>query len=188
MSVFPPGHEISYTVTWLEMTGRPPYSWPHQPVGAPLSLLKAEDPPVWYFLGLYDAVGRDYAWEDMFDRGEDDLAHWLHDRGTSLYTMMRQGWPHGFVMLDHRKPGICDIAYFGLVPQAIGRGLGQFLLKNAILTGWDLPGVRKLTLNTNTLDHPRALGLYQRCGFVPVRRRAFTRVLKRPLNAGHIPD
>ena len=27
-----------------------------------------------------------------------------------------------------------------------------------------------MTVNTNSLDHPRALPLYQKAGFVPVRR------------------
>ena len=188
MSLTPAGTEISYTVTWLEMTKRPTFGWPHQPVGAPSALLKADTPPAWFFLGLYDAVGRDYAWEDMHDRSEEELAEWLASDNTSLYTLMRQGWPHGFFMLDHRKPGICDLAYFGLVPQAIGRGLGRFLLESAVLTGWDIPGVEKMTVNTNTLDHPRALGLYQRMGFEAVRRTDHTRVLKRAHDAGRIPD
>ncbi|MDV7144132.1 GNAT family N-acetyltransferase [Tropicimonas sp. TH_r6] len=188
MSVTPAGTAQQYTVTWLEMTERPSYGWPHQPLGAPASLLKAEDPPVWFFLSLYDAVGRDYAWEEMHDRSEEDLARWLHHPETSLYTLMRQGWPHGFFVLDHRVPETCNLAYFGLVPQAIGRGLGRFLLQNAVLTAWDLPGTQKLTVNTNTLDHPRALQTYQRCGFDPVMRTDHTRVLKRPIDASRIPD
>lgn len=188
MNVTPAGTDLTYTVTWLEMTERPSFPWPHLPAGDPASLLKADDPPVWFFLGLYDAVGRDYAWEDMHERSEEDLARWLHNPGTSLYTLMKNGWPHGFFMLDHRKPGICDIAYFGLVPQAVGRGLGRFLLESAVLTGWDLPGVEKMTVNTCTLDHPRALGTYQRCGFEPVRRQDFTRTLKRSLDQRRIPD
>jgi GNAT superfamily N-acetyltransferase len=188
MSVTPVGTEIAYTVTWLEMTERPSYSWPHQPAGAPASLLKAEEPPNWFFLSLYDAVGREYAWEDMHYRSEEDLAAWLARPGTSLHTLMRRGWPHGFFMLDNTAPEVCDITYFGLVPQAVGRGLGRFLLETAVLTGWGLPDVRKLTVNTCTLDHPRALGTYQRCGFVPVRRTEHTRVLKRPLDRRRIPD
>ncbi|NDR55594.1 GNAT family N-acetyltransferase [Aliiruegeria sabulilitoris] len=188
MSITPAGTEIQYTVTWLEMTERPSYGWPHEPTGEPASLLKADTPPAWFFLMLYDAVGRDYAWEDMHDKTEDELSEWLADPATSLYTLMRKGWPHGFFMLDHRKPSICHLAYFGLVPQAIGRGLGRFLLQNAVLTAWDLPGVKKLTVNTNTLDHPRALQTYQRCGFDPVLRTEHRRVLKRDVDASRIPD
>ena len=187
MTMHAAGTEVAYTVTWLEMTARPAYPYPPAPVGKPAALLKAETPPVWFFLGLYDAVGRDYAWEDMHDEDEDDLRAWLADDDTYLYTLMRDGWPHGFFLLDHRQRGVCDLSYFGLVPQAVGTGLGRFLLESAVHTGWDLPGVEKLTVNTNTLDHPRALGLYQRAGFEPVRRTEHVRKLKRPLDPSRVP-
>ena len=52
------GTELSYTVTFLEMTERPGYDWPHLPVGATAALLKATDPPVWWFLtGVQCATG-----------------------------------------------------------------------------------------------------------------------------------
>ena len=58
----------------------------------------------------------------------------------TLYTFMRAGWPHGFFVLDGRTPGRCNLAYFGLVPEAIGRGLGTFLLQTAVHMAWDRPG------------------------------------------------
>lgn len=188
MTVLPAGTELDYTVTWLEMTDRPSYPHPAAPLGRPAALLKAESPPAWYFLALYDAVGRDYAWEDMHARDESDLAAWLaHDR-TALWTLMRDGWPQGFFVLDARDGAVCDLAYFGLVREAVGTGLGLFLLESAVHTGWDTPGVAKLTVNTCTLDHPRALGLYQRAGFVPVRRSSHKRVLTRPLDTARVPE
>ena len=173
------GETVRYRVTWLEMTARPRFDWPKLPVGREGVLLRAETPPVWYFLSLYDAVGRDHAWTDLFDRPADDLADWIQHPDVALYTLMSQGWPAGFFMLDGREDGICDLAYFGLVPQAIGKGLGWWLLQSAVLTGWARPGVRKMTLHTCTLDHPRALIQYQRAGFAPVRTEERERVLTR---------
>ena len=97
----------------------------------------------------------------------------------TLYTFLRSGWPHGFFILDGRAAGICDLAYFGLVPEAIGQGLGLFLIETAVHMAWDREGVRRMTVNTNSLDHPRALPLYQRAGFEPVRRETHSRVLTR---------
>ena len=187
MNMIEPGTEVSYTVTWLEMDARPAYPRPPAPAGRPAALLMAQDPPPWFFLALYDAVGRDYAWEDMHAQDEDDLAAWLSHRHTFLYTLMRDGWPHGFFLLDAREQGVCDLGYFGLVPEAVGTGLGRFLLESAVHTGWDLPGIRRMTVNTCTLDHPRALGLYQRAGFLPVRRSEHTRTLTRPLDPSRVP-
>ena len=175
------GTEVDFVVTWLEMTARPEYPWPHAPAGPPASLLVAERPPAWYFLCLYDAVGRDHAWEDMHAHPEDELTEWLADPDVTLHTLMRQGWPAGFFVLDATEDGIADLAYFGLAPQVTGSGLGKFLLGTAVHTAWDRPGTGKLTVNTCTLDHPRALGLYQRMGFSPVRREERRRTLTRSI-------
>jgi GNAT superfamily N-acetyltransferase len=63
--------------------------------------------------------------------------------------------------------------------QAVGRGWGKALLKTAILTGWAREGVERMTVNTCTLDHPRALIQYQRFGFAPVRTEVHSRILTR---------
>lgn len=182
------GTEVAYTVTFLEMTSRPAFGWPHLPANISASLLKAEDPPVWYFLNLYDAVGRDYAWEDIHLKEHSDLREWLCDDKMMLFTLIGRGWPQGFFLLDTRDAGTVDLAYFGLVPEAIGTGLGGWLLKTAILTAWDIPGTTRLTVNTCTLDHPRALATYQKNGFTPIRREDHTRILTRDRDLSRIPE
>ena len=173
------GEEITYLVTYLEMTARPSYPRPHAPLGPPLALIHAEAPPVWYFLDLYEAVGRDYEWTDRHHEDPERLAAFVGDPRVMLFTLMRRGWPAGFFMLDTRKAGLCDLAYFGLVPEAIGQGLGLYLVETAVHTGWDTPGVERMTVETNSLDHPRALPLYQRAGFTPRAQEEKTRVLTR---------
>lgn len=169
------GDTIEYTVTWLEMEVRPTTPPPPRPVNIPTALLRADDPPADYFLYLYREVGAGYEWTDWLDRPREDLERFIGTEGVSLHTLMVEGWPGGFFVLDASALGICDLAYFGLVPQAIGRGLGRWFLATAIEMAWEQPGVERLTVNTNTLDHPRALPLYQRMGFSPVRQEVRTR-------------
>jgi len=177
MSVIRAGTELAYTVTCLEMTARPAHPPPPLPADARLEAARA--PPVWYFLALYDAVGRDYEWVDRFSQDPADLAAFVHSPEVSIHTLIRDGWPQGFFVLDWREPGICDLAYFGLAPEAVGKGLGTALLQAAVSLGWDRPGVYRLTVNTCTLDHPRALGTYRKAGFVPVGTKDSTRILTR---------
>jgi len=178
MSVIPAGTEVPFTMTYLEMAERPS----REPAKLPgdLRLEPAIDPPVWYFLALYGAVGREYEWQDRFDQAEADpaaLQAFVCHPDVVIWTALKHGWPQGFFMLDWRQPGICDLAYFGLVPQAVGAGLGRPLLQTAIATGWARDTVEKMTLNTCTFDHPAALQLYQKMGFVPVRTEQKTRSL-----------
>jgi hypothetical protein len=177
MTLIPAGTEVEFTITYLEMTA-PAGSATALPEG--VELQRAIDPPVWYFLALYDAVGRDYEWQDRFDQAETDplaLQDFVRHPDVVIWTAMARGWPQGFFMLDWREAGTCDLAYFGLVPQAVGRGLGGPLLSEAIATGWARDGVARMTVNTCTLDHPRALAMYQKAGFAPVRRETRRRVL-----------
>lgn len=178
------GDTVEVTVTHLEMDARPAQPIPHMPAGAPSMLIAAENPPVWYFLQLYDAVGADYEWTDQHRRDPEELAEFLADPKVTLCTLIRHGWPHGFFILDARAEGVCALAYFGLVAEAVGQGLGTFLLCTATHMAWDQPGTRRVTVNTNTLDHPRALPLYQKVGFQPVRREVVTRVLGRDRHLG----
>lgn len=187
MTVQKAGTMVDYTITHLEMNACPSFDWPHLPLGSTAALLRAEDPPVWWFLTLYDAVGRDYAWEDIHTWEHADIAKWLTDDKMTLFTLLDRGWPQGFFMLENQGDGVCDLAYFGMVPEAVGRGLGGWLLKTAILTAWDRGGIEKLTVNTCTLDHPRALALYQKNGFMPVRRNDKTRTLTRDRDLSRIP-
>lgn len=188
MSVIPAGTEIAYRITYLEMAARPGWAAPELPAGVRLE--RAIRPPVWYFLALYDAVGRDYEWRDRFEQAEHDpeaLAAFVGDPDVMLWTALADGWPQGFFQLDARLPGTCDLAYFGMVPDAVGKGLGGVLLKTAISTGWSLPGVARMTVNTCTLDHPRALDLYQRMGFVPIGTEDRTRILHRDRDVSRHP-
>ena len=145
-----PGDEIEYVVTFLEMTKRPTAPVPPRPVNVNTALLGAEDPPPDYFLYLYSAVGAEYEWTDWLNRPRDELEAFVANPATLLYTLMLDGWPGGFFMLDKSQGSTCDLAYFGLVPQAVGRKLGHWFLSTAVETAWSLPGVERMTLNTNT--------------------------------------
>ncbi len=177
MPLLKPGETIRYTVTHLEMTARPATPIPHVPTGSPLALIAAKNPPVGYFLYLYSTVGAAYEWTGWLEATRQQQEAFINDPKVELFTLMVDGWPGGFFVLDTREAGTCDLAMFGLVPQAIGRGLSAWFLDSAIHMGWDRAGVTRMTVSTNTLDHPRALALYQRLGFVPVRREDKTRKL-----------
>ncbi len=57
-----------------------------------------------------------------------------------------------------------EIAYFGLIPEYIGRGLGPALLDWALERAWSRRP-RRVWLHTCSLDHPKALAVYRQAGF-----------------------
>ena len=159
--------KVEYTVTWLAMDARP--AIPRRDCPAPaLSLVRAHRPPVHFFRYLYAAVGSDYHWDDLNAESDAQIAAFAQDDAMHLNVAYLAGCPAGFVMLDYRESPVADIAYFGLMPEFIGGGLGSWLLLEGIHQAWDA-GIDRLTVNTCTLDHPGALPLYRRMGFEPVR-------------------
>ena len=154
------------------MNTSPSFDWPKS-LKLKLNILKAENIPSWYFLFFYKQVGKKYYWTDWLDKTEKELNNFVNDKNVIFYTLIKDGWPAGFFMLDYRVNKICNLSFLGLVEEAIGLGLGKYLLKTAILTAWDSNKIETLTVNTCSLDHKRALQLYQKNGFSPVEFKDF---------------
>ena len=161
-------HRIPMTVTFLEMKSRPSVLPPPQPRGK-VALLRSEKPPTHFYRYLYDTIGEDYYWVDRKKLSPEALAEVIHDPRNLLFILYTDGNPAGLAELDLRKPGNCNISYFGLMPEAIGKRLGYFFFYHTCVNAWLQP-ISRLTINTCTLDHPRALPLYQRLGFTAYNR------------------
>jgi GNAT superfamily N-acetyltransferase len=159
---------VPTVVTFLEMRSRPSLLPPPQPKGK-IALLRGEHPPVHFYRYLYDAVGREYKWVDRKKLDDAELRKLLDDPRVELYVLYVEGCPAGIAELDFRDAANAQLAYFGLMPEFIGRKLSYFFLYHATSNAWMRP-ITKLLVNTCTLDHPRALPLYQRVGFVPYSR------------------
>ena len=159
---------VPTVVTFLEMHQRPSALPPPQPKGK-VAILKADKPPVHFYRYLYDTVGGEYKWVDRKKTSDAALAEILNDPLVDLFVLYADGCPAGMAELDFRLESIGQLAYFGLLPDYVGRRLGYFFLYHTVANCWARP-ISKLLVNTCTLDHPRALPLYQRMGFVPYAR------------------
>jgi len=160
---------IPITITKLEMRARPTHvrpQLPHSPDHVRAMLMKLDTPPVHFYRYLYDTVGKDYVWVARRRMDDGAIATIVRDPKVEIYVLYVGGCPAGYAELDFRKRNEAELAYFGLLPEFIGRGFGAFLLASAIDIAWSRE-IERLWVHTNTLDHPRALPLYQKMGFVP---------------------
>ena len=162
------GRRIPMVVTFLEMKNKPAALPPPLPKGK-IAILKAEHPPVHFYRYLYDTIGDAYFWVDRRKLNEQQLAEIVQHPEVELFVLYVDGVPAGMAELDMRDAAIGQLAYFGLMPEAGGKRLGYFFLYLAVMNAWAKP-ISKLLVNTCTLDHPRALPLYQRLGFVAYSR------------------
>lgn len=168
MSDSPDPKRVPMVVTFLKMRGKPSALPPPQPKGK-VAILKAAEPPVHFYRYLYDTVGGPYLWVDRKKIDDAALAEIIHDPSVELFVLYADGNPAGMAEIDLRKKDVGKIAYFGLVPDYIGRRLGYYFLYHSVMNAWCHP-IESLLVNTCSLDHPRALPLYQRMGFVPYSR------------------
>ncbi len=164
------GGKLAVTITYLEMRERPNLAHIHPPIGTATALIRARWPTISFYRYLYNTVGEPWIWYERRAMDDETLGAIIRDPAVEVYVLYIDGVPAGYVELDRRNLPDVDIAFFGLVPDYIGRGLGQYLLASAIDLAWT-DGTERLLVNTCTLDHVGALPLYQRFGFTPYERK-----------------
>lgn len=177
----PTGHTAS-VVTYLEMLSEAP----QRPCAdLPMRLERVTRPdPEWY-LRLFRRVGDPWLWFGRLEMARADLEALLADPLVHVHAVMDGEAEKGLLELDFRAQGACELAYFGLVPEAVGDGAGRWMMNRAIRMAW-AEGITRFHVHTCTLDHPAALEFYRRSGFVPYKREI--EIAADPRLIGLIPE
>lgn len=149
--------------TYLEMTDsnqfRPAYLADSS--GVTLKTMEAAD--VEFYRFLYRCVGEQWRWRDRLLLSTDELEALLNIPGTSVHVLYVDDVPAGYIELAHSGDST-KIAYFGLFPDYIGKGLGKHLLSYGIAQAWNT-GAKRVWVHTCNLDGPYALDNYIKRGF-----------------------
>lgn len=164
--------------TYLEMRSPPGEGAGATPNGAALEPLAPCPLPL--YRRLYAEVGDPWQWHERRYWTDDALQAWLARPEVHVTVLSLHGVPAGYYeLLEHPIDRSVEIAYFGLLPERVGQGLGGWFLRRAIEDAWSLrPG--RVWLHTCGLDHPAALPNYQRRGF-QVTRTETVEVAPKPL-------
>jgi GNAT superfamily N-acetyltransferase len=163
---------ITVTRTYLEMLS-PEELRQARVTGPDPKVERLQDCSVEFFRFLYEEVGRAYRWTDRLSWSDEMVQQHLETPGVSLWLLSWENRPAGYFELRAHEDDSVEIAYFGLLPDFIGRGWGKYLLTRAVQSAWRL-GARRVWLHTCTLDHPAALPNYLKRGFRPVRQETYT--------------
>lgn len=175
----PKGH-VATIVTHLEMLEAPALAAAH----SRLTLADWPSPAVDAYCDLFRKVGEPWLWISRLLMDHEQLEAILHDPAVEISLVRDGGEPVGFIELDFRVPGECEIAFFGLTEDRNGQGHGRWLMSQALAKAWR-DGIRRVWLHTCTQDSPRALPFYQHCGFRIFRQQ--TGRMKDPRLTGHLP-
>ena len=162
-----PDDHLATVVTTLEMRERPR---PRPLPPWPFRLVPWPAPDSARYRALFRRVGEPWLWYSRLAMAEERLRAILDDPGIAVYAAVdRAGIEIGMLELDFRTAATCELSYFALIPELVGKGHGNWLMGHALALAWR-KDVTRVWVHTCTLDHPAALGFYRRHGFTPVRR------------------
>jgi GNAT superfamily N-acetyltransferase len=122
---------------------------------------------------MYEQVGRPWHWVDRRDWREAEWRAWVQSPGYALALVQIDDEPRGYVELV----GSTQIAFLGIDASVTGRGVGRWLLTEAIRRALSRPDTTELTVHTCALDHPAALANYQARGFEIARTETEWRLI-----------
>ena len=175
----PPG-TIAAVVTYLEMHAPPPPR-PITRQGWSMDSLKGD---TGRYRALFRRVGEPWLWFSRLIMDDAILESIVEHPRVQTFALRENGVDIGLLELDFRAPQMCELSFFGLVPEAVGCGWGGILMDEAIRRAWEQP-IDRLWVHTCSLDHPRALGFYIHSGFRPYKRAV--EIAEDPRLKGYLP-
>lgn len=159
--------KLKITITYLEMREKPQLRELTSP-SPKIKIIPAINPTGSFYRYLYNTVGGPWLWYERRRMSDEQLRDSIQNSKVEIYVLYVDGVPAGYAELDRRHETDIELAYFGIMPEFIGQRLGPFLLNWIVNKAWSYHPQR-FWLHTCTLDHPKAVAVYQRAGFVPYK-------------------
>ena len=113
---------------------------------------------------LYTAVGRAWGWTDRLSWSQSRWMAHLERPEVEVWIAHLDGVIAGYAELERQPEESVEIAYFGLLSQFMGKGIGGFLLSDTVQRAFRA-GAQRVWLHTCSLDSPRAIENYRARGF-----------------------
>ena len=111
---------------------------------------------------FYKQIGKKHQWVDrLFWQDKDWIKH-VSNENLKTYILKEDEELVGYFELIFDK-NECEIAYFGILEEYIGKSLGGYLLSEAIKIAFEKK-VKRIWVHTCSLDHQNAFLNYQARG------------------------
>ena len=112
---------------------------------------------------FYHEVGMLWHWTNRISWNEKQWRDWAESEDVQTWMLLLKGTPAGYFELEAQDTAV-ELAYFGLLPQFLEKGLGGGLLSAAVEKAWEMK-TKRVWVHTCSLDHPHALKNYKARGF-----------------------
>ena len=109
---------------------------------------------------FYKEIGKKHSWTDRLVWNDKKWIDYLENSCVNTYVLKRNNEFIGFFEQIFDKDKLdCEIAYFGILEEYIGKKLGGYLLSEAIKISFNI-GSKRVWVHTCSLDHKNALQNY----------------------------
>lgn len=160
---------MAETRTYLELEDRSQIRPAPRPDLEGLEVALVDPPDGELSRWFYSRVGQAHSWTDHLGRSAVEWQEWAERVETWVATVA--GERAGYYELRKGAEEV-ELAYFGLLAEFQGLGLGGYLLTEALRRAFDLG--RYVWVHTNTQDAEAALPNYLARGMRPYKRESLT--------------
>ena len=109
---------------------------------------------------FYKQIGKNHKWVDRLIWKDQNWNEYLIKKGVSTFILKKENELAGyFEQVFYDEKSDCEIAYFGILEEYIGKKLGGYLLSEAIKKSFEI-GSKRVWVHTCSLDHKHALKNY----------------------------
>ena len=121
---------------------------------------------------FYKQIGKKHEWIDRLIWQDKNWMDYTSDKNLKTFVLQNNNDLVGYFELIFNGND-CEIAYFGILEEYIGKGYGGFLLSEALRIGFN--HAKRIWVHTCSLDHPNAIENYKSRGMKIFK----TEILKR---------
>tara|TARA_B100001173_G_C15830793_1_gene480371 strand:+ start:161 stop:664 length:504 start_codon:yes stop_codon:yes gene_type:complete len=109
---------------------------------------------------FYKEVGKKHSWTDRLVWNDKNWIEYLENSRVNTYILKsNKNFIGYFEQIFDKDNFDCEIAYFGILEEYIGKQLGGYLLSEAIKKSFYI-GSKRIWVHTCSLDHKNALQNY----------------------------
>ena len=121
---------------------------------------------------FYKQIGKKHEWIDRLIWQDKNWMDYTSDKNLKTFVLQNNNDLIGYFELIFNGNN-CEIVYFGILEEYIGKGYGGFLLSEALRIGFK--NAERIWVHTCSLDHPNAIENYKSRGMKIFK----TEILKR---------
>ena len=111
---------------------------------------------------FYKQIGKKHQWGDRLAWQEKDWIKYVSNENLKTYILKEDEELVGYFELIFDK-NECEIGYFGILEEYIGKSFGSYMLSEAIKIAFQKK-VKRIWVHTCSLDHQNAILNYQARG------------------------